>query len=122
MRDEYERIIGFELEYLGAGSHLPFERGHKHNRETIRLRFDQASGSPIARTALIINEPHPSGDAPTTFSATLKATLNNSRPHVAVFDETVDMSRFDEPNQEAILRTYITQKYSDVRFGIIVSD
>jgi len=79
------------------------------------------AAAPLPRSVLIINEPTPSGDAPTTFSPTLKATLNNSRPHVAVFDETVDMSRFDEPKQEAILRTYIMQKYGDVRFGIIVA-
>jgi hypothetical protein len=78
------------------------------------------AAAPLPRAALILDEPNPSG-APTTFSATLKATLNNSRPHVAVFDETLDMSRFDEPNQEAILRTYIRQKYGDVRFGIIVA-
>ena len=79
------------------------------------------AAAPLPRTALIISEPNPSGGAPATFSATLKTTLNNSRPHVAVFDETVDLSRFDEPKQEAILRTYIMQKYGDVRFGIIVA-
>jgi hypothetical protein len=42
MKDEYKRTIGFELEYFGAGSHLPFDHGRKHNRETIRLRLDQA--------------------------------------------------------------------------------
>jgi signal transduction histidine kinase len=58
---------------------------------------------------------------PQHFSATLRATLTNFRPSVAVFGETLDLSRFASPQQEAILRTYVQQKYSDVRFGVIVA-
>src|SRR3974377_1887675 len=79
------------------------------------------AAAPMPRTALIINKPNPSGDTPTTFSATLKATLNNATTEFSFYDETGEMSRFDESNQEAILRTYIMQKYGDVRFGIIVA-
>jgi len=38
-----------------------------------------------------------------------------------VFGETLDLTRFADPKQELILRTYIRQKYSDVRFGVIVA-
>jgi ABC-type uncharacterized transport system substrate-binding protein len=51
----------------------------------------------------------------------LRATLTNFKPSVAVFGETLDLSRFAGPKQETILRTYVQQKYSDVRFGVIVA-
>ena len=76
---------------------------------------------PLPRAALIIDESDPSGGIPTTFSATLRTTLSNSTPAVAVFGETLDLTRFADPKQELILRTYIQQKYRDVRFGVIVA-
>ena len=42
MRDEYKRIVGFDIEYFGPGPHVPFERYRKHDRATIRQRLDQA--------------------------------------------------------------------------------
>jgi signal transduction histidine kinase len=76
---------------------------------------------PLPRAVLIIDESDPSSGAPTTFSATLRATLSNFKPSVAVFGETLDLSRFAGPTQEAILRTYVQQKYNDVRFGVVVA-
>lgn len=80
-----------------------------------------AVASPLARAVLIVDESDPSGGAPTSFSTTLRVTLSNFTPYVAVFGETLDLSRFAGSKQEAVLRTYIEQKYSDVRFGIIVA-
>ncbi|GLR90834.1 sensor histidine kinase [Bradyrhizobium iriomotense] len=80
-----------------------------------------AVAEPSPRTALVIDEPDPSSGIPTTFSATLRAALNNFRPSVAVFGETLDLKRFSGRKQEATLRTYVQQKYSDVRFGVIVA-
>jgi signal transduction histidine kinase len=80
-----------------------------------------AVAAPLPRAVLIVDESDPSSGSPTTFSATLRATLTNFRPSVAVFGETLDLSRFASPQQEAILRTYVQQKYSDVRFGVIVA-
>jgi C4-dicarboxylate-specific signal transduction histidine kinase len=88
------------------------------------LAFAATSTSAATRlppAALIIDESDPSSGAPTNFSATLRETLIKSKPHVAVFGETIDLSRFAGSKQEAILRTYIEHKYSDVRFGIIVA-
>jgi signal transduction histidine kinase len=87
----------------------------------VMATLTSTAAAPLPRAALILDESDPSGGAPTTFSATLRATLNNSRPRVAVFGETLDLSRFAGPKQEGILRTYIEQKYSDVRVGIIVA-
>ena len=72
------------------------------------------------RAVLIIDEADPSG-APTTFSATLRETLDDVTPHIAVYGETLDLSRFSGPSQEAILRSYLQEKYSDVRFGVIAA-
>jgi signal transduction histidine kinase len=80
-----------------------------------------AVAAPLPRTVLIIDESDPSGGTPTAFSAALRATLTNFKPSVAVFGETLDLSRFAGPKQETILRTYVQQKYSDVRFGVIVA-
>jgi len=79
-----------------------------------------AVAAPLPRTVFILDESDPSSGAPTTFSATL-ATLSKFRPSIAVFGETLDLSRFAGPTQEAILRTYVQQKYSDVRIGVIVA-
>jgi hypothetical protein len=79
-----------------------------------------AVAAPLPRTVLILDESDPSSGAPTTFSA-MWATLSKFRPSIAVFGETLDLSRFAGPTQEAILSTYVQQKYSDVRFGVIVA-
>ena len=73
------------------------------------------------RTVLIISETDPSGGGPTQFSATLQLALDEATPHVAVYSEALDLSRFAEPRQEAILRTYVNEKFSDVHFGLIVA-
>jgi hypothetical protein len=80
-----------------------------------------SAAAPLPRAVLIIDESDPSSGAPTTFSATLRATLGNFRPRVVVFGETLDLSRFAGSTRESILRTYVHEKYSDVRFGIIVA-
>jgi signal transduction histidine kinase len=38
-----------------------------------------------------------------------------------VFGETLDFTRFADPKQQLILRTYIQEKYSDEHFGVIVA-
>jgi signal transduction histidine kinase len=88
---------------------------------TATATLTSAVAAPLPRAVLVIDESDPSSGAPTTFSATLRATLSNVKPSVAVFGETVDLTRFSGPKQETILRTYIQQKYSDVRFGVIVA-
>src|SRR5262245_8302973 len=85
------------------------------------LMLTAAAAAARPRAVLIIDESDPSGGAPTTFSATLRATLDDATPHVAVYGETLDLSRFAGPRQEAILRTYMQEKYSDVRFGVIAA-
>ena len=75
----------------------------------------------LRRNVLIISESDPSGGTPTTFSSTLRATLDAAVPHVAVYAETVDLSRFSDARHEIILRTYIQEKYSDVDFGAVVA-
>jgi PAS domain S-box-containing protein len=74
-----------------------------------------------SRTVLIIDESDPSSGAPTTFSTTLRATLGSFTPHIALYGETLDLSRFSVARQETILRTYLQEKYSDVRFGVIAA-
>jgi ABC-type uncharacterized transport system substrate-binding protein len=77
--------------------------------------------APLPRAVLIIDESDPSSGAPTTFSATLRAALSAFKPNVAVFGETLDLTRFSDPRQQNILQTYIQRKYSDVHFGVIVT-
>jgi ABC-type uncharacterized transport system substrate-binding protein len=88
---------------------------------TATAALTSAVAAPLPRTVLIIDESDPSSGAPTIFSATLRATLSNVKPSVAIFGETLDLSRFSGPKQEAILRTYIQQKYSDVGFGVVLA-
>ena len=87
----------------------------------VTVTLTPAATEPLTRAALIIDESDPSGGIPTTFSGTLRATLRNSTPRVAVFGETLDLTRFADPKQELILRTYVQQKYSDIRFGVVVA-
>ena len=87
----------------------------------VTVTLTSAAAAPLPRAAFIIDESDPSGGIPTTFSATLRTTLRNSTPRVAVFGETLDLTRFADPKQELLLRTYVQQKYSDVRFDVIVA-
>jgi hypothetical protein len=80
-----------------------------------------AAAEPQSRAVLIIDESDPSSGAPTIFSSTLRATLNDFTPLVAVYGETLDVSRFAEPRQGDILRGYLQEKYRDLRFGVIVA-
>jgi signal transduction histidine kinase len=88
---------------------------------TLTATLTSAVAAPLPRAVLVIDESDPSNGAPTTFSARVRSALSNYKPSVAVFGETLDLSRFAGPKQEGILRTYIQQKYSDVRFGAIVA-
>jgi signal transduction histidine kinase len=80
-----------------------------------------APAEAVRRNVLIISESDPSGGAPTIFSSTLRSSLDAAVPHVAVYGETVDLSRFPEARQQAILRTYVQEKYSGIDFGAIVA-
>ena len=80
-----------------------------------------AMAQSLPRAVLIIDEADPSSGAPTMFSTTLRETLNDFAPHVAVYGETLDLRRFAGPKQEAVLHTYLQEKYSDVRFGVIAA-
>src|SRR5262245_14687254 len=80
-----------------------------------------AVAEPLPRAVLIVDESDPSSGGPTAFSRTLRVTLNNVTPNVAVYGETLDLSQFEDPWQQAILRTYVQQKYSGVRFGVVVA-
>src|SRR5580700_1124267 len=79
-----------------------------------------AADSP-PRAVLILDETDPGKSAPTTFSATLRATLDAVAPHVAVYGDSLDLSQFAGPRQEEILRRYLREKYRDIRFGAIAA-
>jgi signal transduction histidine kinase len=73
------------------------------------------------RAALIIDETDPGKSAPTVFSATLRATLDAVSPHVAAYDENLDLNEFAGPRQEDILHRYLRERYRHVHFGVIVA-
>jgi signal transduction histidine kinase len=80
-----------------------------------------ASAETPPRAVLIIDETDPGKSAPTTFSATLRATLDAVTPHVAVYGDSLDLSQFAGPRQEEILRRYLQEKYRDIHFGVIAA-
>jgi signal transduction histidine kinase len=88
---------------------------------TVTATLTSGAAQPLPRTVLILDESDPSSGVPTTFSTTLRTTLGDFRPSVAVFGETLDLDQFGGARQEAILRTYIQQKYSDLRVGVVVA-
>jgi hypothetical protein len=71
------------------------------------------------RAVLIVDETDPGKSAPTTFSATLRATLDAITPHVAVYGDNLDLSQFAGPRQEEILRRYLQEKYRDIKKNIV---
>ena len=73
------------------------------------------------RAVLIIDESDPGSGAPTVFSTTLRTTLNQARPRVGVYGETLDLRRFAEPKQKELLRRYLQAKYQDISFGAIAA-
>jgi signal transduction histidine kinase len=80
-----------------------------------------AAAEPPPRAVLIIDESDPGNGAPTTFSRTLRETLNEFTPHVGVYGETLDLSRFAGARQEDVLHGYLQEKYRDLNFGVIVA-
>jgi ABC-type uncharacterized transport system substrate-binding protein len=79
------------------------------------------AAEPMPRAVLIIDEADPGKGGPTTFSATLRATLDEFAPHVAVYGDSLDLSRFAGSRQEEILRRYLQEKYRDIHFGVIAA-
>jgi ABC-type uncharacterized transport system substrate-binding protein len=80
-----------------------------------------AAAEPRPRAVLIIDETDPGKSAPTTFSATLRVTLDAITPHVAVYGDSLDLSQFAGPRQEDILRRYLQEKYRDIHFGAVAA-
>jgi hypothetical protein len=66
-----------------------------------------AAAEPRSRAVLIVDESDPSNGAPTTFSRTLRATLNDVTPHIATYGETLDLNLFAGLRQDDILRSYL---------------
>jgi hypothetical protein len=79
-----------------------------------------ATATPLPRAVLIIDEADPSSGTPTTFSSTLRESLNKVQPHIVVYGETLDLSQFSESRQEEILRTYVQEKYRDAGVGLVI--
>jgi signal transduction histidine kinase len=75
----------------------------------------------LPRAILIIDESDPSNGAPTTFSSTLRESLNKVQPHIAVYGETLDLNQFSGSRQEAILRSYVQEKYNGVSLGLVIA-
>jgi len=71
------------------------------------------------RTVLVIHETDPATGVPTTFSTTLRVALSTATPRVAVYDESLDITRFAGSEHEATLRHYFKEKYRDVQFSAI---
>jgi signal transduction histidine kinase len=88
---------------------------------TVLMSMAAAAAEPRSRAALIIDESDPSNGAPTTFSRTLRATLYEFTPHIAVYGETLDVGRFAGLRHDELLRSYLREKYRDVQFGAIVA-
>ena len=82
---------------------------------------ESATATPLPRVVLIIDEADPSSGIPTTFSATLRESLNKVQPHIVVYGETLDLSQFSESRQEEILRTYVQEKYRDAGLGLVIA-
>ena len=56
-----------------------------------------------------------------TFSRTLRESLNRVRPHIAVYGETFNWSQFSGSRQEAILRSFVQEKYRGVDVGLVIA-
>src|SRR5262245_47121515 len=80
-----------------------------------------SDGNGPKRTVLIIDEPYPSVGVPTTFSATLRATLAGDPSRVTVYNESLDFTGFNDAGQWDILRTYFHQKYGHVELGAVAA-
>ena len=80
-----------------------------------------AAAEPVSRAVLVIDQSDPSGGAPTTFSSTLRASLNGFTPHVAVYSETLDVG-FAGTRQDDILHNYLQEKYRDTLQIVGVSE
>ncbi|APV50570.1 hypothetical protein BWI17_13255 [Betaproteobacteria bacterium GR16-43] len=78
-------------------------------------------GRSDSRAVLVLDEADPSDGVPTAFSTALRRALIDAQPHVAVYAETLDFTRFGDARSEAALRTYLEEKYRGMRFAAIVA-
>jgi PAS domain S-box-containing protein len=87
----------------------------------LSVALASAAAAPRSLAVLIIDEADASSGVPTKFASTLRTTLSGFTPRIAVFGETLDLTRFSGPEQEAILCTFIQQKYRNVHFDVVLA-
>jgi signal transduction histidine kinase len=80
-----------------------------------------AAAEPLPRSVLILDQSEPNSPWGFAFKAALLTTLKpGSPPPIAVYTEVLDLSRFNSPRYEELLRTYYREKYRDKPIGVIV--
>jgi signal transduction histidine kinase len=79
------------------------------------------AAEPLPRSVLILDQTDPNSQWGNGFRAALIATLgvDETRP-VSIYSEVLNLARFNSKDYEAVLRTYLHDKYRDRSIGVIV--
>jgi signal transduction histidine kinase len=81
-----------------------------------------AAAEALPRSVLILDQSNPGVPWYIALSAAFRSTLNaNSASPVVLYAENLDLSRFDGPQYQKVLDTYLRDKYRDKPIDVIVA-
>src|SRR5262245_55626619 len=81
-----------------------------------------AGAEPLPRSVLFLDHNGPSEPFGQGMSAAFHTTMSaDSREHVAIYAETLDLIRSSSSRYKEILTTYLREKYRDIPIGVIVA-
>src|SRR4051794_22638584 len=79
------------------------------------------AAQPLLRSVLVIDEADPVRPAYFPLNSAFQSTLNKSfTAPVAIYVESLDLSRFGSPQDETIAGTYLREKYREKSIDLLV--
>ena len=80
-----------------------------------------ATAQPLPRSVLVFDQSDTNSPWGLAFRGAIRATINKgSATPVTIYSEVLELGRFNSPQYEELLRTYLREKYRDRPIGVIV--
>src|SRR5215475_14963078 len=81
-----------------------------------------AAGDSLPRSVLILDQSDADSAWYAALSPAFRSTLNaGSAERISVYSEHLDLSRFGTPQHDELLQTYLRDKFSGTRIGVVVA-
>ena len=80
------------------------------------------AAEPLPRSVLLLDQSDADSAWYATLSPAFRSTLNaGSAERISVYSEHLDLSRFGTPQHDELLQTYLRDKFSGTRIGVVVA-